>query len=173
TGAFEAVFNFEKPVVAAINGHAIAGGCVLAAACDRRLMAAGDGRIGVTELYAGVPFPVGALEIFRYTVGAARARDLILTGRACTPDEALAVELVDEVVPADELLKRAVTAAREMATLIPPETFRISKAQLHRETNERVARHRADNDPEVLASWCDPGVGPWARAFVERVRGRG
>lgn len=170
---FEAVFNFERPVVAAVNGHAVAGGCVLAAACDRRIMAAGTGRIGVTELHAGLPFPLTALEIFRFLVGPARANDLILTARTCDPAEALAVGLVDEVVPADELMARAASVAGEMAAFIPPATFRINKAQMRRETNERVARHRVDNDPEVLAAWSAPEVGPWAKAFVDRVSGRG
>ena len=83
--AFEAVFNVEKPVVAAVNGHAIAGGCVLVCACDRRLMADGPGRIGVTELLAGVPFPRVALEILKFAVGASRATGLVLKGTTCEP----------------------------------------------------------------------------------------
>src|SRR5262245_53277311 len=59
---FEKVFFYPKPVVAALNGHAIAGGCVLACAGDRRLMAGASGRIGVTELLVGVPFPPIALK---------------------------------------------------------------------------------------------------------------
>lgn len=173
TEAFEAVFNFDRPVVAAVNGHAVAGGCVLAAACDRRIMAAGGGRVGVTELHAGLPFPLSALEIFRFLVGAARANDLILTAQTYDTGGALAAGLVDEVVPAEELMARAVTVAGEMAAFIPPTTFRINKAQLRRETNERVARHRVDNDPEVLAAWSAPEVGPWAKAYVDRVSGRG
>ncbi len=63
---FATVFSHPKPVVAAINGHAIAGGCVLACAADRRLMAREAGRIGVTELLVGVPFPPIAMEIMRH-----------------------------------------------------------------------------------------------------------
>src|SRR5258708_24895480 len=62
---FAAVFSHPAPVVAAINGHAIAGGCVLACAADKRLMARDGGRIGVTELLVGVPFPPAAMEIIR------------------------------------------------------------------------------------------------------------
>ncbi len=71
---FEAVFQCDKPVVAAINGHAIAGGCVLACAADRRLMGREAGRIGVTELLVGVPFPAGAMEIMRRAVAPQCAR---------------------------------------------------------------------------------------------------
>jgi Enoyl-CoA hydratase/isomerase len=63
--AFETLFCFPKPVIAAINGHAIAGGCVLACAADYRIMAHQAGRIGVPELLVGVPFPTVALEIMR------------------------------------------------------------------------------------------------------------
>ena len=64
--AFLAVFDYPGPVVAAINGHAIAGGCVVAMAADVRLMSGG---IGLTEVAVGVPFPVAALEICRYAMG--------------------------------------------------------------------------------------------------------
>jgi enoyl-CoA hydratase len=172
-GAFESVFNFPKPVVAAVNGHAIAGGCILAGACDRKIMANSGGRMGVTELYVGLPFPVVALEVFRYAVGDRRADDLILTGRTCPADEALAVGLVDEVVAPDDLMTRALTVARELSEYIPAHTFRINKAQLRRETNNRIARYRAVDNPETLEVWSQPEAGEWAKAFVERVSGKG
>ena len=65
---YDAVFYHPKPVVAAINGHAIAGGAVLACCADRRIMARESGRIGVTELLVGVPFPALAFEIVRFAV---------------------------------------------------------------------------------------------------------
>ncbi|HKN08949.1 MAG TPA: enoyl-CoA hydratase/isomerase family protein [Pseudomonadota bacterium] len=68
------IFSCPKPVVAAINGHAIAGGCVLACAADKRLMAHATGRIGVTELLVGVPFPAAAMEIMRCAVAPAAFR---------------------------------------------------------------------------------------------------
>ena len=61
-------FAFPKPLVAAINGHAIAGGCVLACCADRRIMARSGGRMGITELLVGVPFPALAFEIVRFAV---------------------------------------------------------------------------------------------------------
>src|SRR5262245_17682571 len=62
------LFSFPRPVVAAVNGHAIAGGCVIALACDARLMAEGDATIGLPELLVGVPFPTAAREIVRFAV---------------------------------------------------------------------------------------------------------
>ena len=68
---YDAVFFHPKPVVAAINGHAIAGGAVLAACADRRIMAREGGRIGITEMLVGVPFPALAFEIVRFARAAA------------------------------------------------------------------------------------------------------
>lgn len=170
--SFAAVFNLGKPVVGAINGHAIAGGCVFANACDRRLMADGSGRIGVTELLAGVPFPTTALEILRFAVGPARTSDLVLTGRTCLPDEALDVGLIDEIVAADELTERAVSLARRLASDIPPATFRLTKQQLHRDAGERIARLRAADDPQVVAIWESPATRQWVSDFLQRVTGR-
>src|SRR5262249_16205419 len=63
--ALQELFEFPRPVIAAVNGHAIAGGCIVVCACDYRIMADGNGRIGVTELLVGVPFPATPLEILR------------------------------------------------------------------------------------------------------------
>ncbi len=82
------VFSYPKPVVAAINGHAIAGGCVLACAADRRLMAKEGGRIGVTELLVGVPFPAAAMEIMRHATAPQYFEHAIFSGATFTPDEA-------------------------------------------------------------------------------------
>src|SRR4051794_27587744 len=72
-----ALFAFPRPVVAAVNGHAIAGGCILALASDIRLMAEGGGRIGVPELLVGVPFPAAALEIVRFAVPPDKVQSLV------------------------------------------------------------------------------------------------
>ena len=74
--------------MAAVNGHAIAGGCILACACDYRVMAEGAGRIGAPELSVGVPFPSMALEILRLTLPAHRLQTMIYRGMTCTPNEA-------------------------------------------------------------------------------------
>src|SRR5262249_50308440 len=109
--AFVTAFFFTKPVVAAVNGHAIAGGCVLAACADRRLMVRGGGRIGIPELLVGVPFPTIALEVMRFTIAARFIQDVFLTGAAYSPEEALPRGLADELVESGDLMRRAVAAA--------------------------------------------------------------
>src|SRR5215468_910513 len=112
-----ALFAFPGPVVAAANGHAIAGGCVIVLAADVRLMAEGAGKIGVPELLVGVPFPATALEVVRFAVPRDKVQSLIYTGRTLPPREALTAGLVDEVVAPDDLLARAREIARQLAEL--------------------------------------------------------
>ena len=99
-------------MVAAVNGHAVAGGCILVAACDHRVMNSGHGRIGVTELLVGVPFPVTALEILRFAVGTRRLRELTYFGRTYPAHEALSLGLIDEAEAEASVLPTAITSSR-------------------------------------------------------------
>ncbi len=102
-----AVFSHPRPVVAAINGHAVAGGCVLACAADRRLMARDAGRIGVPELLVGVAFPSVALEIMRCAMAPQYFEDAIFSGATYTPPEAVARGMVHDIVDPHALLDHA------------------------------------------------------------------
>jgi enoyl-CoA hydratase len=106
--AFLAVFDHPAPVVAAINGHAIAGGCVFAMCADVRLMSAGT--IGLTELAVGVPFPVAALEICRFAMGPSVVR-AALRANTIDADTALAQGWIDALVPSDDLIPQATAIA--------------------------------------------------------------
>ena len=81
----EALFMFPAPVVAAVNGHAIAGGCILACACNRRLMTTGAARIGVPELKVGVPFPPLVVEIMRAAVAPPYFNELMYVAGPTSP----------------------------------------------------------------------------------------
>src|SRR5690349_12135104 len=83
------LFVFPKPLVVAVNGHAIAGGCIFTLCGDYRLMAAGTGRIGIPELLVGVPFPASVLEVIRFAVPPQHLQMLMYTGRTVVPEEAL------------------------------------------------------------------------------------
>ena len=131
--AFLAVFDCPRPVVAAVNGHALAGGCVIAAAADLRLMS--GGMIGLTELLVGVQFPTVPLEIARYAFGPQAAR-LALTGETYDAATALRLGLVDEIVSPDELLPEAIRRADVLAGY-SPHVYSATKEQLHREARRR------------------------------------
>jgi enoyl-CoA hydratase len=160
--AFESLFSFSKPVVAALNGHAIAGGCVLACASDRRLMASGAGRIGVPELRVGLPFPTVALEAIRLAVAPSFLQSVVYDGQTYEPEEALGFGLVDEIVTPEALLDEALRAARAMAAA-PPAAFAFTKHQLRASGLARIADARNGLERRIEEDWCD-------QATLERVR---
>ena len=165
--AFEAVFFYEKPIVAAVNGHAMAGGCVLTCAADRRLMAQGTGRIGITELLVGVPFPVIALEIMRFATAPQHFERIVFSGATFAPEAAVGLGLVDEVVGADALLARAIAAAEVLAAL-GPEAFALTKRQTREPVRERLERDGPRFDPAVDALWYAPETAARIRDYVAR-----
>jgi enoyl-CoA hydratase len=165
--AFDVAFAFPKPLVAAVNGHAIAGGCILANAADRRLMARGTGRIGVPELLVGVPFPTVALEIMRQQVPPPHLSALIFSGETVVADRAVELGLVDAAVDADHLLDEAVAAAKAMAAL-PPAAFAITKKQLRAPALARIREGRERFDAAIHEYWAAPGTLDTIRAYVQR-----
>lgn len=148
--ALLAVFRHPRPVVAAINGHAIAGGCVLALAADVRLMSGGT--IGLTELRVGVPFPTVALEIVRYAAGPA-AHLLALGADLHEPERAQALGLVHAVATRQGLLPEAIEWAGRLAA-IDPTAYALTKAQLQTAAEARIAERTAVDDAEVRRRWC-------------------
>lgn len=160
-------FIFPKPLVAAVNGHAIAGGCLLACACDYRVMAAGGGRIGTPELAVGVPFPTVAMEILRLVLAPHRLQAVVYRGLTCAPDDALASGFVDELAEPDALIDRAVEVAAHLGSL-PPASFALTKRAIRQPGRDRVARYLRSIDEEVLAAWLSPPVQDAVRAYVER-----
>lgn len=168
--AFLAIFEHPAPVVAAVNGHALAGGFIIVAAADVRVGVAGGAGLGVTELLVGVPFPTVPLEIVRYAVGDAIAADLIYTGRRMDVDECLRIGLLAQVVDdPSELLPAAAVRARQMGSLQQP-GFQISKQQLRRDTVERIARRRQEDDDEVTAVWAHPDTLAAISAYLESIK---
>jgi enoyl-CoA hydratase len=159
------VFSHPAPVVAAINGHAIAGGCILACAADRRLMAHDGGRIGVTELLVGVPFPPVAMEIMRCAIAPQFFADAIFSGATYTPLEAAGRGLVHDVVDPQALLDRAVEAANVLAAL-PPEVYALSKRQTRQPALERMKN--PDLDAAIEQIWTAPETLARVRDYVAR-----
>jgi enoyl-CoA hydratase len=165
--ALEAVFTFPKPLVAAINGHAIAGGCILALAADRRLMARGETRIGVPELAVGVPFPPVPLEIVRFAIPPQRTQELLLGGATLQPEAAERFGLVDAVEEPDALLDAAIAAAEAFASR-PAAAFAMTKAQLRAPAVDRMRSGRARWDDEITALWTAPETFDAIRRYIDR-----
>jgi enoyl-CoA hydratase/carnithine racemase len=140
-GLFEALLHFPKPVVAAVSGHAYAGGAVLALAADARVMAEGDSRFALNEVNLGVVITPGMMRAVVAAGGLRTARRLVLEGEPLTAAQALEVGIADELAPEREVLSRAMARARDLAAK-PPEAFAAIKRILHAEAGH--PEHGAD-----------------------------
>jgi enoyl-CoA hydratase len=164
---FERLATFPKPLVAAVNGHAIAGGAIIMLTCDQRLLACGTARIGLTEVLVGVVFPAWPLEIARFATPPEHFQTLIMTGRTWQPDDALARGLVDELVEPARLIDRACEVAEEMAA-VPAETFRETKHRVRRPMFEAALRQAAIERDEMLSHWSSQETLEQMGAFAAR-----
>ena len=120
------LFSFPKPVIAAITGHAVAGGCILALCCDYRYIAEGNRKMGLNEIKLGVPIPYPADCILRQTVGFRTYRDVVDTGDFYLPATLLNMGFVDRIVPADRLLLESIEKIPEISEH-PPRAFVMIK----------------------------------------------
>lgn len=120
------------PVICAIGGHCPAGGAVMAILCDHRLMARGDFRIGLNEVQVGLYPGETVYRAFARIVGDAQAASLLPRGVMLSPQQALEVGLVDELVDPGELARRALTLAAECAAL-PPLAYARTRALVRRD----------------------------------------
>lgn len=165
--ALEAAFAFPGPLVAAVNGHAIAGGCILACAADRRLMASGTGRIGVPELLVGVAFPPVPLEILRFAAPPQLVQSMILQGATFTADAAVTHGLADAATDPDKLLPDAMASAAALAKL-QDGAFAITKRQLREPALARMRAGRAQFDAAVVDLWCAKPTLSAIAAYIDR-----
>jgi enoyl-CoA hydratase len=164
-GMLAAVFSHPTPVVAAINGHAIAGGCVLACAADRRIMGQGSARIGVTELLVGVTFPTVAMEIMRSVLSPRYFEEAILSGTTYSPAEAAERGLVNELAEPGSVLDRAIGCASSLAALAPA-AFAFSKRQMRQPALQRSEHDAAAERVEQI--WTAPETLERVRDYVRR-----
>lgn len=146
------IFVFPKPVIAALNGHAVAGGCVLAIACDRRIMVTGKAKIALNELTLGASVFTSIAEILKYTVGPRTAQLLLYTGKMNSAEEALAMGLVDKVVTAEDVNDAALGAANELSGC-DVFAFGSVKRLLRKEALDRIENHERGSVSDFVDIW--------------------
>lgn len=161
-----ALFTLTKPLITAVNGHAIAGGGIMGMMGDARLMAQGNGRIGVPELLVGVPFPPAIIEIIRHCAGV-NAQSLMFSGRTMLADDAVAAGIIDQAVPGPELAARALETAQHYASL-PPRAFAAVKRQLREDAIHRAKRYAAEFDSDVMEMWADEETMARVRMYLAK-----
>ena len=144
------LYTMPMPVIAAINGHAIAGGCIIALQTDYRMMADSNGKIGLNETQLGLGLPKQVVEVLRATVPIGSVFPIALEGRLFSPHEAQEVGLIHNVVSPDALESRAVAKAQELANLPAAGYVHVKR------TLQRPILNAIETDAETaIDGWLD------------------
>jgi len=162
----------EIPVVAAIGGHAPAGGAVLAFQCDYRVMIEGDFKIGLNEVQVGIPLPRVLHSVLARVVGARQAERLAVRGLLISAGEALRIGLVDELVAPEAVVERALEVARDFIAA-PARAMARTRALARAELAEIYAREERATWEAFVDDWFSVETQGALRAMVERLRKKG
>jgi enoyl-CoA hydratase len=167
-GLLATLYVFGRPVVAAVNGHAVAGGCLLALCADWRVLARGEARMGLTEIALGLPLPQAGLEITRqhFSNGAAYA-EVVYGGQTHASDDALRLGLAEEAVESARVVERAVERARSFARH-PSVAFHHMKAAMRDPVLLRIRTDHEQHEEE----WVDLWFSPQAQQRIEELRAK-
>lgn len=163
---FSSWYGLECPVVAAVNGHAVAGGLILALCADLRICVP-EASLGLTEARVGLPYPAAAMAVVRAELEPQAARRLVMEGSLIDSERALEMGAVDEVVAAEELMPRALEIARDLASM-PRDAYAIVKKQLRGEVLESM-REAVQADP-MLEGWASAEAAGAAASVLDRPR---
>jgi enoyl-CoA hydratase/carnithine racemase len=146
------LYTLPKPTAAAITGHAVAGGCILALCCDYRLIAEGKKLMGLNEIKLGVPVPYLADCVLQSIVGTRYARDMMDTGEFYAPADALRMGLVDAVLLVGDVLPKAVEKARLLGAWTPS-AFALIKRNRVEQIERRVLAQREEMERLFVDCW--------------------
>src|SRR6266850_4327635 len=163
------VFELPIPLIAAVNGHAVAGGCVLALQADVRIGADRDARIGLNETRIGIGLPGPVLETLRWQVPGSSLTPLALEGRLVSPREALQLGLLHELVPEGDLLDRALNRASALAAL-PPAGLRMVKESLRKPAAAAARANESAESERWLDTWFSADSQRKLREAVARLK---
>jgi len=143
------------PLVAAINGHAIAGGFILALMADYRVGPTGPALFGLTEARAGIAFPAGTMIVLQAELAPHQVRQITLQARNFGPEEAVERGVLDELGSPESVLERALEVANDMGTM-PANGYRRIKHQVRAATIAQLEQLEASGDDPLLAGWLSP-----------------
>ncbi|HUH75012.1 MAG TPA: enoyl-CoA hydratase/isomerase family protein [Chitinophagales bacterium] len=157
--------SFPKPLVAAITGHSPAGGCIVAIACDYRIMGAGNFKIGLNEIPVGITVPRHVFELYSFWLGKHRAYQFLMEGRLMNPQQASDAGLVDVVVPAEQVLE---TAERKVSHYLKfdQKTWSATKLNLRTDMIHTVTNYEEDLLDKVVEHWFHPHTQSILNGFV-------
>lgn len=161
------LYGFPRPVVAAVNGHAVAGGLLLTLTTDYRIGTPGSSTFGLTGVKAGIPYPESALAVAAGELTPSVARTMLLTARTCGPQTAVARGILDELVPSRDLLPRALGAAGKLAEM-PSEAYVRTKRQLRGPVLDRIHAAIDGGHDARPGAWLTPESSAASARLLER-----
>jgi enoyl-CoA hydratase len=160
------LFSYPRPTIAAINGHAYAGGLITALCCDFRVAVKDGTNISLNEVAIGLAMPSLFTEIIRYAVGTASAAKATLSGKVYSAEEALSLGLVDSLTSQDSLLSEAMVIAKRL-TPDCNTAYAFSKEALQAPTLKRIGEESGVLDRRFGETWCSSDA-QWATARTYR-----
>jgi len=160
---------FKKPLIAAINGHSPAGGCVIALACDARIMAEGKYIIGLNEVPVGIIVPNSIFELYSFWLGKANATRSLLEGKLFNPEEAVAIGLVDEAVKQEGILTAAERKARKYMAF-EQNTWSQSKINIRKSLIETTGSDQSADLELMLKQWWSPNTRAILKTIIDSLQ---
>lgn len=152
TDLYAYMFLYPKPLIAGLNGHAIAGGCMLALACDKRIMATGGAKISLNEIRFGSTVFFGSVELLRFWLGNMGAREVLFSGAMYAAEEAKALGLIDELAAEGEVMSAAMRTAIELGEK-PDAAFADIKLLLRGLVVQRMRLNEKDSIDRFIEIW--------------------
>ncbi|MEM9823009.1 MAG: enoyl-CoA hydratase/isomerase family protein, partial [Bacteroidota bacterium] len=159
--------RFSKPFVAAISGHAPAGGLVIAITCDHRVMAAADKyTIGLNEVAVSIQISQNLVDAYAFWIGQGKASEYLLDGKLLNPTEALDCGLVQEVVPLEQVLERAEEKMKHYLRA-DEVIFKRTKAKVRHHWLSNLENNAADDLKLAMSTWWRPDIRMRMKLFVD------
>jgi 3,2-trans-enoyl-CoA isomerase len=171
-GMFIDLVTFEKPLIAAITGYSPAGGCVMAVACDYRIMAKGEKfTIGLNEVAVSIQISKNLIDAYAFWIGSGKASQYILDGALLKVDEALEVGLIDEAVDLESVLPRAEQQMKKYLSFHQG-IFKSTKQKLRADWLSTLETDPEKDLKQASEMWWQPEIRARMKAFVESLQKR-
>jgi enoyl-CoA hydratase/carnithine racemase len=161
------LYTVPKMTVAAITGHAVAGGCILALCCDYRFIAEGKKKMGLNEIKLGVPIPYPADCMLRQIVGFRNSREIVDSGNFYLPEKLLHLGLIDEIFALDKVLPEAIEKAKLIEKL-SPDAFAFIKRNRVEEVVGQISSKLREKEQIFLELWYSNEVRDRLKIAMEK-----
>jgi 3,2-trans-enoyl-CoA isomerase len=152
TDFYTYLFLYPKPVIAALNGHTIAGGCMLVTACDYRIMVSGKAKIALNEINFGSSLFAGSIEMLKLLIGQRKAEEVVLSGAMYSAEDAYRLGLIDQVTTETDLYVEAEKIAMKYAEK-DPVAFQSIKKLLRKPVADKMSQREKQSIIEFVDIW--------------------